>query len=946
MTVEQFNRLLTGEILERVTKPGQYLGNEWGAAHRSWESAAVHLALAFPDLYELGMSNFGLRILYEIVNSNPLSMADRAYATDKDMEEQMRAHDLPLWGWESRRPLHDFELIGFSLQYELTYTNVLNMLDLAQVPVASRDRRELFPLVYAGGPGAMNPEPMSQFMDFFMIGDGEETLPKVLELVAEFKKQASQDEPEIERSRLLALLAERIPGIYVPALYRQTGAGAVAEPVESAGPMIPRQVKRQVVPLTDLNQPVGGIVPYLSLVHDREVLEVRRGCDRGCRFCQSGYTYLPVRERSVASLLRLSREALDKSGHQEFSLLSLSASDYTALSDAVGALNAEHSARHVSMSFPSQRADRMNLDLAGQLKIVRKSGITLAPEAGTERMRAVINKGLTHDSIVSAIEAAYQSGWCSIKLYFMIGLPTETDEDLDGIVKLVKEATERCDRIKRSRPARYKRRVEFTCTISNFVPKPFTPFQWFAQVAPAEFERRHAILRNKLQDSGLRHVTFNFTSPQITILESALARGDRSSGELIYRAWRLGACFDAWDDRCRIDIWRAAAKEIGMSLEEAACRERTVGEAQPWNIVQAGVDNRWLAAEWEKAIAAQLTAPCTEGSCHACGVCTALQSSHQLCVPKPEALATNPFIKEIPLCQCPELTVPEACQKERYSQPDRAVVRIRFEFTKCGEMRMISHLDLQHLLARAARRAGLPVAFTAGFNPQPRLSLAVPLPLFQEGLAELGEVDLTEPWTAEEMTTRMNQQLPPEIRIVRSRPVALNGPSLASLVGRAVYLARRTSGPGRALSQAPDSFIAPCVPAEGASSESPATEDRPSRSSECEAHGEAIKIWVEELLSQPKLEISSPESSGTTKKAARPGGHDRQAAETKDIRPGIFSICLEQGDPVTLKLEVAAGPKMHIKPTEVLKLIHPDLSWRVTRVGLATPEGIPLFDIS
>ncbi len=466
------------ELLEKATKPGQYLGNEWGARRKPFHSATVRLAITFPDLYELGMSNFGLKILYQIINDRPDMMCDRSYAPQEDMEALMRSAHLPLFGWESREPLANFELVGFSLQYELTYTNVLNLLDLSGIPLRANQRSDVFPLIFGGGPSAVNPEPLASFMDFYLIGDGEHSLPHVMEIIADFKrenegvdfKQLDKARSEKLRYDLLEKMAKEVPGIYVPSLYEVTANAPHPVPKIEG---IPKRVKRQTVALSDDNQPTQGLVPYLALVHDREVLEVRRGCDRGCRFCQPGYTFLPFRERSTEELLRLSKNALDHSGKDEYSMLSLCVSDYTTLHDAVRTLNEEHTKRRTSLSFPSQRVDRMNLDLAEELKVVRKSGITLAPEAGTERMRAVINKGLSHEQIISAIESAYQSGWSSIKLYFMCGLPTERDDDLEGIIQILDEATRHCHRIRNTDRAKYKRGIEFTCTISNFVPKPF-----------------------------------------------------------------------------------------------------------------------------------------------------------------------------------------------------------------------------------------------------------------------------------------------------------------------------------------------------------------------------------------------------------------------------------------------------------------------------------------
>lgn len=897
---QQLTRLLEEELLEQVVRPGQYLGNEWGAVRKPWRSADVRLALVFPDLYELGMSNFGQRILYQIVNSCPNYLADRAYAPGSDMEELLRARALPLWGWESRRPLRDFDLLGFSLQYELTYTNVLNILDLSGVPVLSSQRTDLFPLVFGGGPASVNPEPMAMFMDFFVIGDGEQAVPAVMGQVEAFKARLAAGQIPADREELLYLLARGVPGVYVPRFYQVCPGSPVPRPIAND---LPERVLRQVQPLSDANQPAGSLVPYLALVHDREVLEVRRGCDRGCRFCQPGYTFLPVRERSAEDLVRLSKQALAHSGYQEYSLLSLCVSDYTSLQEAARALNREHMTRRASMSFPSQRADRMNFDIAEELKVVRKSGITLAPEAGSERLRAVINKGLSHDQIISAITTAYRCGWNSVKLYFMLGLPTETDDDLAGIINILKEATGLCRAIAGAEPDKFKRQIEFTVTISNFVPKPFTPFQWFAQIDPAETRRRHRFMKARLKESGLKNVTLNFTDPEVSLLEAVISRGDRMVGEIIYRAWKEGSIFDAWEEKLCIEKWRAAAQSVGESLEALACTPRQVGSPQPWDVVHVGLADWWLVHEWKKAMATQETAPCTENTCHACGVCTELNTTHLLASPRAEAVKKNPFVKELAAHSQEGDSHPSLFFMRPPEQPANATLtRIRFTLCKTGQMRFISHLDLLHLLQRAARRAGINVAHTEGFNPSPKLSLAVSLPLFQESLSEVGEVDLAEQMPPDEFKRRLNEQLPPEVRLIAAKEIEMRtgkaAPSLSTQVGRALYRAT----PATRLS---DNLF--------------------------QLDAASIKARIAEILARPSLTVvTSTKENGEV---------------NREIRPGIYSLRLAQESPLTLEFELATGPRLHVRPQDLLGLLHPETFWRVTRIGLTTPDGIALFDL-
>ncbi|MBI3590120.1 MAG: TIGR03960 family B12-binding radical SAM protein [Candidatus Melainabacteria bacterium] len=766
---------LVNNLLLKVQKPGQYLGIEWGHLVgreaevkvqeknnlKSWTDTRIHAALIYPDLYELGMANFGTKILYQIINSHKDFLCDRAYAPMKDMEELLRKNNFPLWGWESFQPLNRFDLLGVSLSYELSYTNVLNILELSGLEVLSKDRKSLFPLIFAGGPATFNPEPMADFIDFFIVGDGEEVIIEVLELI----KNEKQNDLNTAKDELLLKIAQ-ISGIYVPKFYTPNpNENYLPKPVPDLENKIPKKITKRVVSLTDLNQPISGPVPYLSSVQDRQTMEIRRGCDRGCRFCQPGYVYLPVRERTPEQLVKLSTEALKNTGYDEYSLLSLSASDYTQLHEAALSLNNAHAEKGISLSMPSQRADRFDLKIANELNTVRKSGITLAPEAGTERLREVINKGLKEEDIKKAIENVYDSGFNRVKLYFMIGLPTETFSDLDGIIELLRW-TSNLSKIKNKRP------LDITCTISTFVPKAFTPFQWFSQNTKEEFQEKINYLKQKVKEYRLRNVKLNCTDPKIALLEAVLSRGDRRMSELVYKAYRNGAKFDAWDECLNMEAWQLAGNEIGLDLHCEATRHREVGSLSPWDVIDSGLLNKFLIEEYNKAVKVSETAPCTENSCHACGVCFELGVLNEVTVDRSK---NNKFVKTI--SQATVNSKPISHDKlpsiSKTSLPVKTVQKIEIVHTKNSALRFISHLDIQRLFERALRRAEIPISFSEGFNPRPKMQWLMPLPLYYESDHELMHLELSGLVKDLDLQVLLNKQLPEEIQVRTAKNVDL-----------------------------------------------------------------------------------------------------------------------------------------------------------------------------
>lgn len=603
-----------GQVLPQVTKPARYLGNEVGAVHKEFSSARITMAFCFPDAYEVGMSHLGIKILYDIINKRPELLCERVFAPWVDMEEAMVRDGVPLFSMESRHLLNEFDVIGFTLQYELSFTNILNMLHLSGVPLRAADRQEDSPIVVGGGPVAYNPEPVADFFDCFLIGEGEESILDFLLTVDAWKATGAP------KARLLEALA-KVPGCYVPSLYDVTyGPEGVLTSVTPTAGWVPAVVHKRIVKdLNDAEFPREFPVPYMDIVHDRAMVEVLRGCGRGCRFCQAGMVYRPVRERSSKSICELAGALLESTGYEEISLTSLSTADHSQVQGFLTELTQKHGADNVSVSLPSLRADAFSLELAKLAQSVRKTGLTFAPEAGTQRMRDVINKGVTEDGLFEAVGSSFEAGWDQVKLYFMIGLPTETDEDVLAIAALAKRAAARAREAKRA--ARRGGTVEIGVSVSSFVPKAHTPFQWFPQDSVADIERKQGLLASVLRGKG---TPFSWHDARTSFLEGVFSRGDRRLSAVIERAWENGCKFDGWAEHFRYGTWMDAFGAVGLSPEFYANRARGLDEVLPWDHISAGVSKRFLLKEWEQAAKAELTPDCRSGQCGGCGVCSTL----------------------------------------------------------------------------------------------------------------------------------------------------------------------------------------------------------------------------------------------------------------------------------------------------------------------------------
>jgi radical SAM family uncharacterized protein len=593
-------------VLPFVQKPARYAGGEFNAVTKSWDQVRHRLALVFPDVYDLGMSNLGLMILYDIVNKQPDMLAERAYTPWVDMLGAMRRAGIPLYSLESRHPLRDFDVVGFSLPYEQLYTNVLTTLDLAAIPLRAADRRDDVPLILAGGSACLNPEPLHAFFDAFFVGEGEDA---IVEIVQAWGNARRAGVGRVEALRRLA----RIEGIYVPAFYEVSyhadGRVKTIVPMSDHADVAPKQVVKRIVPELP-PPPTKLIVPFIDIVHNRAAIEIQRGCTRGCRFCQAGMVYRPSRERPVAEILAAVDELIRETGYEEISLLSLSSSDYTRIGELVGEVVTRHGDQGLSVGLPSLRIESVSVELMGKLEQGRRrSGFTFAPEAATDRLRDVINKPIASQALLDVASEVFSRGWPTVKLYFMIGHPTQTLEDVEAIADLAHQ-------VRRVGFQALGKRSVVRVAVSTLVPKPHTPFQWLPMAGESTIRQQIALLERRLRGPGLE---FSWNNPRETLLEATLSRGDRRLSDVIQRAWELGAGFDGWGDQYNDAAWTQAFGASGLDPDWYARRERTLEETLPWDHINAGVSKTFLAREYRKALMGQVTEDC-RAACCACGI--------------------------------------------------------------------------------------------------------------------------------------------------------------------------------------------------------------------------------------------------------------------------------------------------------------------------------------
>jgi radical SAM family uncharacterized protein/radical SAM-linked protein len=770
-------------LLPLVEKPGRYVGLERNVTRKELSQASVTLALAFPDTYEIGMSHTGLKILYEIVNRREDFACERIYAPWVDLEAKMRREGIPLFSVESFAPAADFDVLGFSLQAELNYSNILNMLDLAGLSIWQRDRGEKDPIVLGGGPCTANPEPIADFFDAFLVGDAEEALPHALDAVGAGRRAGET------RRDILARLA-RIEGLYIPSFYDVSydERGRITA-ITRNDARAPERAKRTWVPVLKPDYyPEKPMVPSVEIVQDRLGLEVMRGCTQGCRFCQAGYWYRPVRELDPNDVVEMTKKFIAESGWSEVGLLSLSTADYSQIEPLVKCLAPQLSDRRVSISLPSLRAEAFSVGLADAVSEVRKSGFTFAPETGSDRLRRVINKTFTNADMVAAADVAFGRGWDLIKVYTMIGLPTEASPDLDELVRLVSDILAQ---------GRKHGRKNVNVSVGSFVPKSWTPFQWAPFDGVETLEKKLAYLKDRFRP--VRGAKMKWHEPREAEIECVLSRGDRRMSRVLSTAWKSGVRFDGWSEHFRYDLWMKAFEAEDIP-KESYLRAYDLDEILPWDVLDVSITKRWLQIELLKARKEWRTEDCKWGHCYACGVPgngedTVLAKGfpgaslppHPGAVPEGEGAESTPaaYRDVAKGAAYRQKAMPDVAPARRPA-PATQVFRHRVTFEKTGDARFLSHRNTMDVLERAIRASGLPARYSEGFNPHMKLSMGPALPLGLESRHEVFDVEATSPFTSDAVS-RINEKLPPGLRVAEIRELSLTEASLSKLVAGARY---------------------------------------------------------------------------------------------------------------------------------------------------------------
>lgn len=740
-------------LLPLVRKPSRYSGGEVNSIKKELSKVSLKFAMGFPDAYEIGMSHLGLQILYQALNAREDIACERVFAPWLDMEALLRKRGLRLTTLENGIPLDELDILGLSIQYELSYTNILNMLDLGRITLLAKERKEGEPFVIGGGPLSFNPEPVADFFDAFLLGDGEEAVLEIANAVIEGRGRGDAREDILKR-------LAKIPGMYVPSFfnveYNSDGTVRAVVPLVEG---YDRVVKRTIPDMNALALPTRPVVPFMETVHDRVSVEISRGCTRGCRFCQAGMIYRPVRERTPEKIIRIINESLKSTGYDEVSLLSLSTGDYTFIEDLLSGLMKKFSDEKIAVSLPSLRVGTLSAKVASEIRKVRKTGFTLAPEAGSERLRLLINKGIKEEDLKAAASDIFTLGWKALKLYFMIGLPTETEDDIREIVRLAE-----C--VKTIGKKASGKVPQINVSASGFIPKPWTPFQWSPQITMEEGLAKQSLLRKELSRLKLG---FKWHDADMSVVEGVFSRGDRNLSKAVLKAFEKGARFDGWSEMFDFKRWMQSFEEAGVDPAFYTSRQRPFDELFPWDHLRPGVDKEFLKMEFERAVELARTPDCKVDRCSNCGLC-----DHR--VIKPRSATDAPIFDERPK-----------------AAPAEDLTRIRFRFSKTGNARFLGHLELISVFVRAIRRAGLPLRYSQGFHPMPKLAFGAPLPVGMESLEEYLDVEFSSRLSSADVVGSLNAELPEGVLILSGEPLSLKLPLPSAMMTE--YIATVKDGP-------------------------------------------------------------------------------------------------------------------------------------------------------